>query len=56
MGGPLENPRACYEASIKSERPSTLERGSSTKKACQAFPTREYQSDLPSFSASRTLP
>jgi hypothetical protein len=32
-----------------------LDRGSSTTKTCQAVPTREYQSDLPSLHAPRVL-
>ena len=50
-----ENSRFFYEASRLSERPSILERDSSTTKSCQAVPTREYQSDLPSLIASRAL-
>jgi hypothetical protein len=56
MRGSQENPRGSYEASGQLVRPSILERGSSTTKTCQAVPTREYQSDLPSLIASRTLP
>ena len=56
MRGQGENPRVRYEAFRRSARPSTKERGSSTTKTCQAVPTREYQSDLPSLIATRTLP
>jgi hypothetical protein len=52
---PQENPRYSYEASGQPERPSILDRGSSTTKTCQAVPTREYQSDLPSLHAPRVL-
>ena len=52
---PQENPRYSYEASGQPERSSILDRGSSTTKTCQAVPTREYQSDLPSLHAPRVL-
>jgi len=55
MSSRQENPRLIYEASGQPERPSTLERGSSTTKTCQAVPTRVYQSDQPSLIAARTL-
>jgi hypothetical protein len=55
MGSRLENPRSPYEALSAMERPSTLERGSSTTKRSQAVSTRVYQSDLPSVIAAHTL-
>ena len=55
MRDPLENPRCSYEAFHWLERPSTLDRGSSTTKTSQAVPTRAYQIDQPSFIASRAL-
>lgn len=56
MRNPGENPRCFYEAFGQPKRPSNLERGSSMTKTCQAVPTREYQSDLPSYCISRILP
>lgn len=54
-GARWENPRGSYEASGRPERSSTLERGSSTTKICQAVPTREYHSDQPSLNAAPAL-
>ncbi len=54
-GAHAENPRPAYEASRLLERPSMLERGSSTTKICQAVPTREYQIDQPSLNAPLDL-